>query len=37
MPHGLADVTHLPWITYGLLKRGYSETDLYYLVATRSV
>jgi len=32
MPHGLADVTHLPWITYGLRKRGYSETDLYKLL-----
>jgi membrane dipeptidase len=22
-------VTRLPWITYGLLKRGYSETAIY--------
>jgi len=29
MPHGLADVTRLPWVTYGLLKQGYSETDIY--------
>jgi membrane dipeptidase len=29
MPQGMEDVTRLPWITYGLLKRGYSEEDLY--------
>src|SRR5690606_19674474 len=29
LPAGLQDVTRLPWITYGLLKRGYSEEDLY--------
>ena len=29
LPAGLQDVTRLPWITYELLKRGYSETDLY--------
>jgi membrane dipeptidase len=29
MPLGLGDVTRLPWLTYGLLKRGYSETDIY--------
>ena len=29
LPSGLADVTRLPWITYGLLKRGYSEADVY--------
>jgi membrane dipeptidase len=29
MPIGLEDVTRLPWITYGLLKRGYSESDIY--------
>ncbi len=25
LPAGLRDVTRLPWITYGLLKRGYSR------------
>ena len=25
LPAGLEDVTRLPWITYGLLKRGHSE------------
>jgi membrane dipeptidase len=29
LPRGLGDVERLPWITYGLLRRGYSETDLY--------
>ncbi len=29
LPDGLQDVTRLPWITYGLLKRGYTEEDLY--------
>lgn len=29
LPSGLQDVTRLPWITYELLKRGYSEEDLY--------
>ena len=28
LPAGLEDVTRLPWITYGLLKRGYSEEDV---------
>ncbi len=28
LPAGLRDVTRLPWITYGLLRRGYSETDI---------
>mgnify|MGYP006272221187 CR=1 FL=1 len=28
LPTGLRDVTRLPWITYGLLKRGYTEPDL---------
>ena len=32
MPAGLEDVTRLPWITYGLLRRGYSEKDLYKLL-----
>ncbi|GIV59996.1 MAG: dipeptidase [Rhodothermaceae bacterium] len=32
MPAGLDDVTRLPWITYGLLRRGYTETDLYKLL-----
>lgn len=29
LPDGLQDATRLPWITYELLKRGYSEADLY--------
>ena len=29
LPSGLQDVTRLPWITYGLLRRGYSEADVY--------
>ena len=29
LPSGLEDVTRLPWITYGLLQRGYSEADVY--------
>ncbi len=29
MPVGLEDVTRLPWLTYGLLKRGYTEADIY--------
>lgn len=29
LPAGLQDVTRLPWITYELMKRGYSEEDLY--------
>lgn len=32
LPSGLEDVTKLPWITYGLLKRGYTEEDLYKLL-----
>lgn len=28
LPAGLEDVTRLPWITYGLLKRGHSEDDV---------
>lgn len=32
MPQDLGDVTRLPWITYGLLKRGYTEDDLYKLL-----
>lgn len=28
LPEGMEDVTRLPWITYGLLKRGYSEGDV---------
>jgi len=27
-PDGLEDVTRLPWITHGLLARGYSEEDI---------
>lgn len=29
LPAGLQDVTRLPWITYELMKRGYTEEDLY--------
>lgn len=29
LPRGLEDVERLPWITYGLLRRGYSEEDVY--------
>jgi membrane dipeptidase len=32
LPYGLHDVTRLPWITYELLKRGYTEADLYKLL-----
>ena len=28
LPAGMGDATRLPWITYGLLKRGHSETDV---------
>lgn len=28
LPTGLEDVTRLPWITYGLYHRGYSEADI---------
>jgi len=28
LPRGLGDVTRLPYVTYGLLKRGYSEADV---------
>ncbi len=28
LPVGLSNVTRLPWITYGLLQRGYSEADI---------
>ena len=28
LPAGLEDVTHLPWITYELLRRGFSEADV---------
>ena len=28
LPEGLGDVTRLPWITYGLLRRGHSEADV---------
>jgi len=28
LPEGLEDATRLPWITYGLLKRGWSEQDV---------
>ena len=29
LPTGLHDMTRLPWITYGLLKRGYTEEEIY--------
>ncbi|HET6566729.1 MAG TPA: dipeptidase [Rhodothermales bacterium] len=29
LPDGLWDCTRLPWITYGLVKRGYSDEDIY--------
>jgi len=29
LPFGLEDVTRLPWITYGLLQRGYTEEQIY--------
>ncbi len=29
MPRDMEDVTRLPWLTYGLLQRGYSEADIY--------
>lgn len=32
MPPDLGDVTRLPWITYELLKRGYTEHELYKLL-----
>jgi membrane dipeptidase len=32
LPVGLHDVTRLPWITYGLLRLGYSEEDLYQML-----
>ena len=28
LPVGMEDATRLPWITYGLLKRGYAEGDV---------
>ena len=28
LPAGLGDVTRLPWITYGLLRRGMPEADV---------
>jgi membrane dipeptidase len=28
LPEGLEDVTRLPWLTYGLLQRGYAEADV---------
>ncbi len=28
LPTGLEDVTRLPWITYGLYRRGYAEADI---------
>jgi membrane dipeptidase len=29
LPQGLEDVTRLPWITHGLLTRGYAKEDVY--------
>lgn len=28
LPEGMEDATRLPWITYGLLKRGWAEDDV---------
>ncbi len=28
LPEGLEDATRLPWITYGLLRRGWAEADV---------
>ena len=28
LPAGMEDVTRLPWLTYGLLQRGHSESDV---------
>jgi membrane dipeptidase len=28
LPERLEDVTRLPWLTYGLLRRGYTEADV---------
>ncbi|WP_412070304.1 dipeptidase [Rubrivirga sp. IMCC43871] len=28
LPAGLGDVTRLPWLTHGLLRRGFSESDV---------
>ncbi len=28
LPVGLGDVTRLPWLTHGLLRRGFSEADI---------
>ena len=32
LPTGLRDVTRLPWITFGLLQRGYTEEEIYKLL-----
>ncbi len=32
LPDGLQDVTRLPWITYELLKRGYTEGEIYQIL-----
>jgi membrane dipeptidase len=37
LPAGLQDVTRLPWITYELLKRGYSEDDLYKILGGNAI
>ena len=29
LPAGLGDATRLPWLTYGLLKRGYTAEEVY--------
>ena len=34
LPAGLEDVTRLPWITYGLLKRGYAEEAIYKILGS---
>jgi membrane dipeptidase len=32
LPQGLGDATRLPWLTHGLLKRGYSKGEIYNLL-----
>jgi membrane dipeptidase len=28
MPYGMDDASYLPWITGGMLEKGYSESDI---------
>ena len=37
LPQGLEDVTRLPWITYGLLQRGYTETQIYKILGSNAL